>query len=99
MQNKVNMICASIQIAFWNSLYNYCTYFFLISSADIIEMSDSEFLLRYLQGAGVEVPCGAKFPPSLVFGEIDAQGWQVMFLHNWVFKKTKQKQKKPPKHV
>ena len=35
-------------------------------------MSDSEFLLTYLQGAGVEVPCGAKFPPSL--GEIDAQG-------------------------
>ena len=48
---------------------------------------------NFLQGAGVEVPCGAKFPPSLVFGEIDAQGWQVMFLHNWVFKKTKQKQK------
>ena len=24
--------------------------------------------------SGVEVPCGAKFPPSLVFSEIDAQG-------------------------
>ena len=29
---------------------------------------------KILQGAGVEVPCGAKFPPSLVYGEIDAQG-------------------------
>ena len=24
--------------------------------------------------SGVEVPCGAKFPPSLVIGDIDAQG-------------------------
>ena len=37
-------------------------------------MSDSEFLLRYLQEACAEVPCGAKFPPSLVIGDIDAQG-------------------------